>query len=236
MIQPLNPTPEPTKKTARRSSRKSKFLREVTKPFPNSAKVHVPSPAGHTVAMREISQAATRDFQGVVTENPPLRVYDTSGPYTDPAVKIDIRSGLKPVRLEWIGERADTETYAAREVQPRDNGYLTAGHAEYASQREGSGRLEPFPGLKRAVLRAASGGNVSQMHYARKGIVTPEMEYIATREMLGREVSAGKFAQTDLRHQHPGNGFGARLNNRTLITPELCARKWRRGARLFRRT
>jgi phosphomethylpyrimidine synthase len=221
MIQPLNPTPETPKKSPRRTSRKSKFLREVTKPFPNSQKVHVPSPSGHKVAMREITQAPTRDFQGQLTENPPLRVYDTSGPYTDPAVKIDIRSGLRPVRLEWIAERADTETYAGREVQPRDNGYLTAGHAEYASQREGSGQLEPFPGLKRAVLRAAAGGNVSQMHYARKGIVTPEMEYIATRETLGREIQAGQFAQTDLRHQHPGNGFGARLSNRTIITPEF---------------
>ena len=222
MIQPLNPTPEAPQKTARRKSTKSKFLRQVTKPFPNSHKVHVAGArAGVNVAMREITQAQTRDFQGQITQNAPLRVYDTSGPYTDPAVKIDVRSGLKPVRLDWIEERADTETYAGREVQPRDNGYLTAGHAEYASQREGNGRLDPFPGLKRAVLRASSGGNVSQMHYARKGIVTPEMEYIAVRETLGREHVAGKFAQTELRHQHPGVGFGARVNNRTIITPEF---------------
>jgi phosphomethylpyrimidine synthase len=221
MIQPLNPTPQTPKKPARKSSRKSKFLREVTKPFPNSQKVHVAAPSGVKVAMREITQSPTRDFQGVVTENPPLRVYDASGPYTDPAMKIDIRSGLKPVRLEWIEGRADTENYAGREVQPRDNGYLTAGHAEYASQREGSGRLEPFPGLKRAALRASGGGNVSQMYYAKKGIITPEMEYIATREMLGREIQASNFAQTDLRHQHNGNSFGARLNRNTIITPEF---------------
>jgi phosphomethylpyrimidine synthase len=222
MIQPLNPTPEIPKKPSRRKSTKSKFLRAVTKPFPNSRKVHVSGAVpGVRVAMREITQAATRDFQGQLTQNAPLRVYDTSGPYTDPAVKIDIRSGLKPVRLEWIEERGDTETYAGREVQPRDNGYLTAGHAEYASQREGSGRLEPFPGLKRAARRASPGGNVSQMHYARKGIITPEMEYIATREMLGREIQAGQFAQTDLRHQHNGNSFGARLNRTTIITPEF---------------
>ncbi|HEY8943887.1 MAG TPA: phosphomethylpyrimidine synthase ThiC [Polyangiaceae bacterium] len=222
MIQPLNPTPETPKKAKRTTSRKSKFLREVTKPFPNSHKVHVPSPSGLKVPMREITQAPTRDFQGQLTENPPLRVYDTSGPYTDPAVKIDIRSGLKPVRLEWIEERADSETYAGREVQPRDNGYLTAGHAEYASQREGNGRLEPFPGLKRAPRRASSGGNVSQMHYAKKGIITPEMEYIATRETLGRENrTEGSNPQTSLRHQHNGNSFGARLNRRTIITPEF---------------
>ncbi len=222
MIQPLNPAPQTPKKPTRRTSKKSKFLREVTKPFPNSQKVHVASPSGHQVAMREITQAATRDFQGQVTPNAALRVYDTSGPYTDPAVKIDIRSGLKPVRVEWIEERADTENYAGREVQPRDNGYLTAGHAEYASQREGSGRLEPFPGLKRAPRRATSGGNVSQMHYARKGIITPEMEYIATRETLGRENrTEGSNPQTSLRHQHNGNSFGARLNRATIITPEF---------------
>ncbi len=223
MIQPLNSTPETPKKPTRRSSKKSKFLREVTKPFPNSQKVHIATAGGHQVAMREITQAQTRDFQGQITQNPPLRVYDTSGPYTDPAVKIDIRSGLKPVRLEWIDERADTENYAGREVQPRDNGYLTAGHAEYASQREGSGRLEPFPGLKRAPRRASPSGNVSQMHYARKGIITPEMEYIATRETLGREPYTDTVGvkQTDLRHQHPGVGFGQRLTNRTIITPEF---------------
>ena len=218
MIQPLNSTPAPAPAQKQLSSKrkpgKSKFLRAVTKPFPNSQKVHVAAAASKvSVAMREITQAPTRDFQGQMHENPPLRVYDTSGPYTDPAVKIDIRSGLKPLRSEWIAQRGDTETYAGREVQPRDNGYLTAGHAEYASQREGNGRLEPFPGLKRSPLRAIAGGNVTQMHYAKRGIITPEMEYIATREMLGR--SGGRqqdktHAQTDLRHQHPGTNFGQR--------------------------
>jgi phosphomethylpyrimidine synthase len=181
---------------------------------------------GMTVAMREITQAPTRDFQGQITQNAPLRVYDTSGPYTDPAVKIDIRAGLKPIRAEWIEQRGDSETYAGREVQPRDNGYLTAGHAEFASQRETKGQLQPFPGLKRAPRRgiASSGnptGNLTQMYYAKQGIITPEMEYIAVRETLGRANTAGRHAQTDLRHQHPGQGFGARLNNRTIITPEF---------------
>jgi phosphomethylpyrimidine synthase len=222
MIQPLNADALPAKKPAKRKPAQSKFLRAVTKPFPNARKVQVTSADGKLhVAMREITQAPTRDFQGQMHENPPLRVYDTSGPYTDPAVKIDIRSGLKPIRAEWIEQRADTATYAGREVQPRDNGYLTAGHAEYASQREGNGRLEPFPGLKRAPLRSANGGNVSQMYYARKGIITPEMEYIATRETLGRQLTAGNHKQTDLRHQHPGTGFGARVNTRTIITPEF---------------
>ena len=219
MIQPLNPSPKPA---AKRKPAKSKILRDVTKPFPNSHKIYVEA-ANHgiQVAMREVKQAQTRDFQGVMHDNPPLRIYDTSGPYTDPAVKIDFRSGLQPLRQKWIEQRGDTETYAGREVQPRDNGYLTAGHAEYASQRETKGRLEPFPGLKRAPRRAVDGSNVSQMHYARKGIITPEMEYIATRETLGRQNQAGNYKATDLRHQHPGTGFGARVNKNTIITPEF---------------
>ena len=228
MIQPLNPTDAPAKKpAAKRKPAKSKILRNVTKPFPNSQKVHVETAhAGVHVAMREITQASTRDFQGQITQNPPLRVYDTSGPYTDPAAKIDFRTGLQPLRLRWIEQRGDTETYAGREVQPRDNGYLTAGHAEFASQRETKGQLQPFPGLKRAPRRSVDGGNVSQMHYARNGIVTSEMEYIAVRETLGRSCGgqhsgSARVAQTDLRHQHPGVGFGARLNNRTIITPEF---------------
>jgi phosphomethylpyrimidine synthase len=227
MIQPLDPTKPLVQKIARRKPAKSKILRDVTKPFPNSRKVQVATARpGMTVAMREITQAPTRDFQGQITQNAPLRVYDTSGPYTDPAVKIDIRAGLKPIRAEWIEQRGDSETYAGREVQPRDNGYLTAGHAEFASQRETKGQLQPFPGLKRAPRRgiASSGnptGNLTQMYYAKQGIITPEMEYIAVRETLGRANTAGRHAQTDLRHQHPGQGFGARLNNRTIITPEF---------------
>jgi phosphomethylpyrimidine synthase len=218
MIQPLNPLP--TTPAKKRSSTKAKFLREVTKPFPNSSKIHVE--AGKVrVAMREIRQAQTRDFQGQMHDNAPLRVYDTSGPYTDPAATIDIRSGIAPLRMAWIEQRGDTDTYAGREVQPRDNGYLTAGHAEYASNRETKGRLDPFPGLKRAVRRSSAGANVTQMHYARRGIVTPEMEYIAVRETLGRPYVPGKYAQTDLRHQHTGVSFGARLGARPAITPEF---------------
>jgi phosphomethylpyrimidine synthase len=224
MIQPLEPkfTENAKNPAAKRKSSKSKIVRAVTKPFPNSQKVHVEAPGGKVrVAMREVTQAQTKDFQGQMHENSPLRVYDTSGPYTDPAIKIDFRSGLKPIRAEWIEQRADTETYAGREVQPRDNGYLTAGHAEFASQRETKGQLQPFPGLKRAPRRAMDGGNVTQMHYARKGIITPEMEYIAVRETLGRPNTSGKHAQTDLRHQHSGTGFGARVNRSTIISPEF---------------
>jgi phosphomethylpyrimidine synthase len=228
MIQPLNAAEAViekiigTKKPGK--TKTSRFLRAVTKPFPNSRKIHVEGARPEIcVAMREITQAPTRDFQGQVIQNAPLRVYDTSGPYTDPAAKIDIRAGLAPLRQAWIEQREDTETYVGREVQPRDNGYLTAGHAEFASQRETKGKLDPFPGLKRAARRAVSEGNVTQMHYARRGIITPEMEYIATRETLGRTQlpPASGVARTDLRHQHPGQAFGARVNTRTVITPEF---------------
>ena len=229
MIQPLEPNLA-KKPAAKKNTAKSKIVRAVTKPFPNSQKVHIETASGKIrVAMREVTQAQTKDFQGNLTQNAPLRIYDTSGPYTDPAIKIDFRSGLKPIRAEWIEQRRDTETYAGREVQPRDNGYLTAGHAEFASQRETKGQLQPFPGLKRAPRRAVEGGNVSQMHYARKGIVTPEMEYIATRETLGRQIKDGKYAQTDLRHQHPGTGFGQRINKSTIITPEFVRDEVARG-------
>jgi phosphomethylpyrimidine synthase len=227
MIQPLDsnaPSTPAIKPAPKRKSGKSKFLRAVTKPFPNAQKVHIEcSRSDIRVAMREITQAPTRDFQGQIIPNAPLRVYDTSGPYTDPAAKIDIRAGLQPLRQGWIEHRNDTETYTGRDVQPRDNGYLTAGHAEFASQRETKGRLDPFPGLKRNTRRAVSDGNVSQMHYARKGIITPEMEYIAIRETLGRKNLAHpqNIARTDLRHQHPGQSFGARINTRTVITPEF---------------
>ena len=228
MIQPLDPnTPPALSSPARRKTTRSKFLREVTKPFPNSRKVHVEG-SQVQVALREIDQAPTRDFQGQIIPNTPLRVYDTSGPYTDPGVKIDIRAGLQPLRQAWIEQRHDTETYVGREVQPRDNGYLTAGHAEFASSRETKGQLQPFPGLRRNPRRASDAGsgagNVTQMHYARRGIITPEMEYIAIRETLGvvqGSDAAATTSRTHLRHQHPGQNFGARINTRTVITSEF---------------
>src|SRR5207244_4402242 len=123
-----------------------------------------------------------------------------------------------------------------RAVQPSDNGYLTQGHAEYASQRETKGRLQPFPGLKRKPMRARDGANVTQMHYARRGIITPEMEFIAIRENLGRQSAfeacyksgtggignsglSQSGASNVLNHQHPGRGWGAQISK--FITPEF---------------
>jgi phosphomethylpyrimidine synthase len=156
--------------------------------FPGSKKVYVQgSRPDIRVPMREISLSPTTGNYGE-EENPPVRVYDTSGPYTDPDYQADIRKGLPLNRRAWILERNDVEEYEGREIKPQDNGY-----------QEGDPRanLEVFPGSKRRPLRAKAGRNVTQMHYARKGIITPEMEYIAIREQVDpefvrQEVAAGR--------------------------------------------
>jgi phosphomethylpyrimidine synthase len=133
--------------------------------------VESPRFPGLTVAMREI---ALEPGCG----EPPLRVYDTSGPYTDPKVAIDIRAGLPRLRHDWIVGRGDVESYAAREVKPEDNGLKGP---------DRSGGVPAFPNVNPAPLRAKAGANVTQMHYARQGVITPEMEYVAIRENLGRK-------------------------------------------------
>ncbi|MBT2575553.1 phosphomethylpyrimidine synthase ThiC [Bacillus sp. ISL-51] len=126
------------------------------------------------VPMREISLSPTTGSFGQ-EENAPVRVYDTSGPYTDPNVKINIHDGLKPLRTKWVAGRGDAEEYEGRAVKPEDNGYKK------------ENRAAAYPGLKRKPLRAKPGKNVTQMHYARKGIITPEMEFIAIREHVSPE-------------------------------------------------
>ncbi|MDQ8054619.1 phosphomethylpyrimidine synthase ThiC [Bacillus velezensis] len=126
------------------------------------------------VPMREISLSATTGAFGE-EENAPVRVYDTSGPYTDPDVQIDIHEGLGALRTKWITGREDVEEYNGRTVKPEDNGYKKEDHAA------------EYPGLQRKPLRAKPGKNVTQLHYARKGIITPEMEFIAIREHVSPE-------------------------------------------------
>src|SRR3954447_10440554 len=126
---------------------------------------------------------------------PPVVLYDTSGPYTDLAARIDIMAGLPEVRHDWIRGRGDVEEVAQRELRPEDNGQLGP---------DRSGGVQAFPNVRRTVLRAKPGANVSQMHYARRGIVTPEMEYIAIRENLGRE----RLAEASARD---GQDFGASI-------------------------
>ena len=174
--------------------------------LPNSQRVYV---AGTLfpdirVPMREITLAPTKAFNGQTEVNAPVRVYDCSGPWGDPAFCGDVTQGLPRLREEWIRARGDVEEYEGRAVAPMDNGYLSEQHAEYASRAE-KNRLVEFPGLRRKPLRA-SGHPVTQMWYAKQGIITPEMEYIAIRENQGLErlKLSNKAPRNSMRHQHAG--------------------------------
>src|SRR6185503_20845481 len=114
----------------------------------------------------EISQTPTRNLAGSLEENPPVRVYDTSGPWGDPSIHSDVTQGLPSLRSDWIRARGDVEAYEGRELQPIDDGYLTFDAANQARQKE-KGRLEDFPSLNRIPLRAKQGRCVTQMHYAK---------------------------------------------------------------------
>ncbi|HJH10377.1 MAG TPA: phosphomethylpyrimidine synthase ThiC [Metalysinibacillus jejuensis] len=142
--------------------------------FDGSTKVYVEgSRPDIQVPMREIALSATTGHFGE-EENAPVRVYDTSGPYTDKNYTVDITKGLPALRRNWILERGDVEEYEGRDIKPEDNGYRRADDPR--------ANENVFPGLKRKPLRAKAGKNVTQMHYAKQGIITPEMEFIAIRE------------------------------------------------------
>lgn len=223
-------------------NKESKELTTDEIKFPNSTKIYVTT-NGDTrndakielkVPFREIALSPTRNMQDELEENAPVRVYDTSGVYTDDAVKHDVREGLPTLRRDWIIGRGDVEEYVGREVLPQDNGYLTKGAEEYANKKQPEGwTLNEFPGLKRAPLRAKSGKIVTQMHYARKGIITPEMEYVAIRENLGRKIAYETLAQeqvndrSSLYHQHKGESFGAAIPK--FVTPEFVRDEVARG-------
>ena len=178
-------------------------------PFPASRKIYVQgSREDIRVPMREIQLSTTPAAFGA-EDNPPVLVYDTSGPYTDPDAKIDIRRGLPELRRGWIEERADTEA-------------LTQMTSEYGRQRAQDSKLDwlRFEHMHTA-RRAKSGMNVTQMHYAKRGIVTPEMEYVAVRENLRRQAAGETGAQ------HPGEGFGAAMPAE--ITAEFVRQEVARG-------
>ncbi|MEY4869864.1 MAG: hypothetical protein RIS11_1058, partial [Pseudomonadota bacterium] len=172
----------------------------TTGPIRGSKKIHV---GPLKVAMREI-------YLEPSSGEPPVRVYDTSGPYTDPQAKIDISQGLPELRRDWIIGRGDVEHKEQRAVRPEDNGQLGP---------DRSGGVAPFPNVKKQVLRAKPGMNVSQMHYARKGIITPEMEYVAERENLGR----ARLAE----YIRDGESFGAAIPD--YVTPEFVRDEVARG-------
>ncbi len=193
----------------------------VTRPIPGSRKIYAASgddsraePASGAatlrVPMREVALTDTPLVFGA-EKNAPFALYDTSGPYTDPDVRIDLAAGLEPLRARWIGERGDTVS-------------LSQLSSEFGRRRAHDGKLDGvrFPRV-RNPLRAKSGANVSQMHYARRGIVTPEMEFIAIRENQRIE----SVHDAHLRAQHPGENFGAPLPR--LITPEFVRSEVARG-------
>jgi phosphomethylpyrimidine synthase len=181
-------------------------------PLPASRKVYV---AGRIhpslrVPLREIAQTPTRSHGGgesTLTENPPIAVYDTSGPYTDPEARIDVRAGLPALRAPWVQSRED--------VEERETSASAYGRARRADAKLGGLRFS----LSRKPLVARSGSNVTQLHYARRGIVTPEMEFIAIRE--------NQRAEAGLSFQHPGMSFGASIPDR--ITPEFVRDEVARG-------
>lgn len=180
-------------------------------PFPSSTKVYLQgSRVDIQVPMRKISQSDTHGVQGTAN-NPPVYVYDTSGPYTDPKVHIDLRSGLAGLREQWIEERADTEQ-------------LTAPSSSYGRMRQEDPALAHlrFEHI-RPPRRAISGANVTQMHYARKGIITPEMEFIALRETQRMDALQAE----ELLRQHPGESFNASIPR--IITPEFVRDEVARG-------
>ncbi len=181
-------------------------------PFPASKKVFVSGSSDQIkVPMREISLSDTpTEFGGEV--NAPVQVYDTSGPYTDPNVKIDLRRGLPDVRSRWIEARADTEL-------------LDGNSSTFARQRLDDPKLAHLRfDLRKKPRRARAGCNVSQMHYARQGIITPEMEYIAIRENMSLQQARD---QGVLDQQHPGQSFGAAIASE--ITPEFVRSEVARG-------
>ncbi len=179
----------------------------VTQPFARSRKIHIQGSRDDLrVPMREVSQTATHTQNGV-EENPPIYVYDTSGPYTDPQACIDLLAGLPDLRGPWIEERGDTER-------------LTGPSSAFGRQRQQD------PGLAhlrfehiRVPRRAKPGANVTQMYYARQGIVTPEMEYVAIREKMRLDELGADPRYARLLRQHQGRGLGARIPE--IITPEF---------------
>jgi len=229
--------------------------------LPNSKKVYL---AGQVhpdvrVPFREISLAPTKTMSGAMEVNEPVRVYDTSGPWGDPSVTLDPIQGLPPLRRDWILKRGDVEEIAGRTVEPIDDGYLSVAHAQHSAKRNGrrergagsreSSELQA-PSSKLTTLRAKPGKVVTQLWYARQGIVTPEMEFIALREngaqasgLWGRQASSLRsepnrrdarsphrqdaYAPNDLHQQHAGESFGAAIPKQ--ITPEFVRSEVARG-------
>jgi phosphomethylpyrimidine synthase len=201
--------------------------------LPNSKKIYVSGKLHPDIRVpfREISLAATKTMSGEIEVNEPVRVYDTSGPWGDPDFHGDVTRGLPPLRAKWIRDRDDVEEIEGRMVRPIDDGYVSEKHAASRNGQSSAFRFQSSE--ERKPLRASANHPVTQLWYARQGIVTPEMEFIAIRENGGRASSLTRPAgfqpaeSNDLRHQHPGESFGASIPNQ--ITPEFVRDEVARG-------
>jgi len=213
------------------------------KSLPNSKKVYVSGTLHKDIRVpfREISLAPTKSMNGHIEVNEPVRVYDTSGPWGDADFHGDVTRGLPPLRAKWIRVRGDVETVAGRAVTPADDGWLSEAHAKHVQRGNGNSKsqapnsrelstlnFQPSTAAQRRPLRAKA-HPVTQLWYARQGIITPEMEFIAVRENMGSAGASpnGSVATNDLRHQHPGNAFGANIPRE--ITPEFVRAEVARG-------
>jgi phosphomethylpyrimidine synthase len=188
--------------------------------IPANQRVYVPGQLHPhlRVSQRLISQSPTRATDGTAHANEKIPIYDTSGPWGDPNLECRVAEGLPALRRNWILERNDVQEYEGRAAAPIDDGYLSSVHANGAMQADRRGRLEIFPGLRRLPFRAASNHPITQLWYARQGMITPEMEYIAIRENLG------------LKERHLKNGHRPRNNPiPEYITPEFVRDEVARG-------
>ena len=197
--------------------------------FPNSTRVYVPgSRPDILVPMREVKLADTSRPDGTKSPNEPVRIYDTSGPWGDPAFHGDVEKGLPAIRAAWILERGDVEAVAGRELKPEDDGYLSWKHAETAQRATSRNRLVQFDRAGRQVYKGKPGQRPTQLAYAKQGIITPEMEYIAIRENLRLAADqADSTRRHDLTFQHKGESFGAAIPK--VITPEFVRSEVARG-------
>src|SRR6266540_332393 len=225
--------------------------------LPNSKKTYVAGKLhpGIRIPFREISLAPTKTMSGEIEVNEPVRVYDTSGPWGDPDFHGGVTQGLPALRAKWIRERGDIEEISGRAASSRDDGYLSEVHRASANGHDGDSSFEIRNSkfAARKPLRGRAGSAVTQLAYARRGIITPEMEFIAIRENLGRESQKSEIrnpksetnskfeirnsfdirhstfgiARNDLAHQHSGNSFGANIPDE--ITPEYVRAEVARG-------
>ena len=200
--------------------------------FTNSERVYVGNENGSVkVPMREIKLSSTKKTDRTIEENEPVRVYDTSGPWGDKNFQGDYAEGLPRLRMAWIEEREDTDKILGREIQPTDNGYLSEIHDRKVSEQKNE--LPDFDRSNFQVLKARQGSVVTQLHYARQGIITPEMEFIAIRENTRLQKVNGDLKanpendRNELNHQHNGESFGASIPME--ITPEFVRSEVAKG-------